>query len=55
MLTEDKNKSLEHVEITSIESISEIKRSYHIENEVVKIGGCQKCLRFIYDYYIYYV
>lgn len=36
MLTEDKNKSLEHVEITNIEYISEIKRSYHIKNIVLK-------------------
>ena len=48
MLTEDKNKSLEHVEITSIEYISEIKRNYDIEIEVVKIDGCMsRCLRHI--------
>ena len=36
MLTEDKNKNLEHVEMTSIEYISKIKRNYHIENIVLK-------------------
>ena len=32
MLTEDKYKNIEHVEMTSIEQISKIKRNYDIEN-----------------------